>query len=242
MASQIMNPISPRFRDTLDYAATLHATQTRKGTAIPYLSHLMAVAGLAMEYGATEDETIAALLHDAVEDQGGEPTRQEIERRFGANVARIVKDCSDTDEIPKPPWRKRKIAYVEGLRHHDDSTRLVSACDKLHNVRSILADYHRIGDAVFDRFTGGKDGTLWYYRWLVETFKEFGPQSVAEDLERAVGELERLAADGRRAYTPLSPDEKKHLFDQLAEIERTQQELGLDQDYPRNYGGEPREA
>jgi (p)ppGpp synthase/HD superfamily hydrolase len=179
----------------------LHATQNRKETNIPYLSHLMAVASLAMEYGATEDEAIAALLHDAVEDQGGEPTRLEIQKRFGDNVARIVKECSDTDKVPKPPWRERKIAYIEGLRNHDNSTLLVSACDKLHNVRSITTDYHRIGDTVFDRFTGGKDGTLWYYRWLAETFQELGPPQVAADLERAVTELERLAAGGRQAST-----------------------------------------
>lgn len=235
-----MTGITPRFRAALDYAAELHATQFRKGTEIPYLSHLLAVAALAMEYRGSEDEVIAALLHDAIEDQGGKPTRVEIEKRFGPVVAAIVEGCSDTDKIPKPPWRERKIAYVAGLRNHDESTRFVSACDKLHNARSILADYQRMGDAVFDRFTGGKEGTLWYYRWLVETFKELGPRNIAQDLDRTVSELEQVAANGRRAYTPLTQDESRQLFDQLAEIQKYQRESGLeDKGYPRNYQGEP---
>lgn len=187
-----MPAITPRLRLALDYAAELHADQFRKGTDIPYLSHLLAVASFAMEYGGNEDEVIAALLHDAIEDQGGEPTRVEIENRFGPVVAAIVKGCSDTDEMPKPPWQSRKELYLSNLRHHDASTRFVSACDKLHNARSILSDYHRIGDTVFDRFTGGKNGTLWYYRSLVEVYKELGPRHIAEDLDRVVSELENL--------------------------------------------------
>ena len=117
---------STRFHDAVAYAVQLHANQVRKGTDIPYVSHLLGVAGLAMEYGATEDEAIGALLHDAVEDQGGKPTLEEIRRRFGDNVAAIVEGCTDTDVQPKPPWRKRKEAYIDHVRHASPSVCLVS--------------------------------------------------------------------------------------------------------------------
>lgn len=130
--------LTTRFNEALVYAAQLHADQFRKGTSIPYIAHLLAVAGIALENGANEDQAIAALLHDAVEDQGGEKTSQEIRGRFGNNVAEIVEGCTDTDIIPKPPWRKRKEDYISHLKNAGRSILLVSASDKLHNARAIL--------------------------------------------------------------------------------------------------------
>jgi (p)ppGpp synthase/HD superfamily hydrolase len=189
--------LGPRFEQALPYAAQLHRDQVRKGTGIPYVSHLLAVAGIVLEHGGSEDEAIAALLHDAVEDQGGAPTLQAIRLRFGETVAAIVEGCTDTDEMPKPPWRPRKEAYIAHVASASPSVRLVSAADKLHNARTILADYRRGGDAVWDRFSGGKAGTLWYYRTLVEAFRRHGLTPLVEELERVVGELEQLAGQGR---------------------------------------------
>jgi len=184
-----------QFEKALTLATRLHATQTRKGTDIPYIAHLLGVASIALDHGANEDEAIAALLHDAVEDQGGEKTLNRIRRQFGSTVADIVWGCSDTDEIPKPPWRTRKEAYIKHVACASPSIQLVSASDKLHNARAILSDYRWVGDKLWARFTGGKEGTLWYYRALVEAFRTSGtnPQLVA-DLDLVVSDIERLAS------------------------------------------------
>jgi (p)ppGpp synthase/HD superfamily hydrolase len=186
--------LGPRFEEALTYAARLHREQVRKGSGVPYLSHLLGVAGIALEHGASEDEAIAALLHDAVEDQGGAPTLAEIRRRFGDTVADIVAGCSDTDVVPKPPWRPRKEAYVAHLASASPSARLVSAADKLHNARSILTDYRRLGEGVWTRFAGGKEGTLWYYRAVVQAFRAYDPTPLVDELERTVEEMERLGS------------------------------------------------
>ncbi len=189
--------LTTRFDEALTFASRLHAPQVRKGTTIPYISHLLAVAGLALENGASEDESIAALLHDAAEDQGRASTREEIRRRFGDAVVKIVEGCTDADVIPKPPWRERKEKYIAHIRQASPSVRLVSAADKLHNARAILADYRELGEALWDRFNGGEEGTLWYYRSLVEVFHQAGgPMPLVEELDRVVSELERLAVVG----------------------------------------------
>lgn len=194
LSEYTMIPISARFQDALAYAVSLHAAQTRKISGVPYVAHLLSVSALAMEHGADEDEAIAALLHDAVEDQGGAPTLEEIRQRFGERVAKIVDGCTDAYEIPKPPWRARKEAYLRHLQDEADSSmRLVSAADKLHNARTILSDLLAEGNQVFERFKGGKQGTLWYYRELVHVFKERGPQRLAQELERVVSEIEQLS-------------------------------------------------
>ena len=152
--------LSRRFEAALLLATRLHATQTRKGGRIPYVSHLLGVASLALEHGGDEDVAIAALLHDAVEDQGGRPTLARIRRRFGARVAEIVEGCTDADTVPKPEWRTRKERYLRHLDTASAEVRLVSACDKLHNARAILFDYRVHGEALWKRFKGGRDGTL----------------------------------------------------------------------------------
>jgi (p)ppGpp synthase/HD superfamily hydrolase len=183
-----------RFQAALIYALQFHADQKRKGTTIPYISHLLAVAALVLEDGGSEDEAIAALLHDAIEDQGGEPIRQEIRRRFGDKVVGIVNGCTDTDQTPKPPWLERKKRYLEHLRDANSEILRVSAADKLHNSRSVLSDLRRHGDVVWARFNGGRDGTLWYYRQLVQVFRERCTSSLVEELDRVVSELERISS------------------------------------------------
>jgi (p)ppGpp synthase/HD superfamily hydrolase len=189
--------LTNRFKDALCIATDLHAAQRRKGSGVPYVAHLLGVASLVLEYGGNEDETIAALLHDAVEDQGGKETRQMIASKFGETVAQIVDGCTDADTQPKPPWRERKEAYIAHIASASPSVLLVSACDKLYNARTILADYRRVGDEIWERFKGGKkEGSLWYYQALISEYKKTGDHPVYDELERTVTELLNLVHAG----------------------------------------------
>jgi (p)ppGpp synthase/HD superfamily hydrolase len=185
--------LGQRFHSAFTFAAEKHSGQARKASTIPYIAHLMGVASLVLEAGGDEDLTIAALLHDVVEDCGGAPMLKEVRRRFGSRVAKVVEGCTDTDIFPKPPWRERKEDYILHLRNANADTRLVSAADKLNNVRSILSDYREIGESVWSRFNGGREGTLWYYRTLRDEFLRNKPNRITRDLELAVNELESLA-------------------------------------------------
>jgi (p)ppGpp synthase/HD superfamily hydrolase len=189
--------LGPRFRRAFLFAEQKHAGQARKASTIPYIAHLMGVASLALEFGGDEDIAIAAFLHDVVEDCGGAPVLKEVKRRFGSRVAKIVDGCTDSDTEPKPPWRKRKESYIRHLKDADADTRLVSAADKLNNVRSILSDYREVGESVWQRFNGGREGTLWYYRALLQEFKKGKgkdkPNRLIRELELAVLELEAQA-------------------------------------------------
>ena len=187
-------PYGEKFEEALPYAARLHRDQVRKGTSTPYITHLLAVASIVGENDGTEDEVVAALLHDAPEDQGGEERLGEIRARFGGEVAEIVDGCTDTYETPKPPWRERKERYLAHLEDASGSVRLVSSADKLHNARAVLSDYRLVGEDLWTRFNGGKEGTLWYYRAVVDTLRGDGP--VVEDLDRVVTELEAVSEDG----------------------------------------------
>jgi len=160
------------FTDAFFFATDLHKSQARKGTGVPYISHLLAVCTLVLEDGGNETEAISALLHDAVEDQGGVATLQTISERFGPEVAEIVQFCSDTDRSPKPSWKSRKKAFLDRLPTAPPEALRVILADKLHNLQSIQHEYRTIGDAVWDRFRGGKDGTLWYYSELAEFFSQ----------------------------------------------------------------------
>ncbi len=182
--------LTARFTSALAYAAQLHGTQARKGGDVPYVSHLLAVAGLVIEHGANEDEVIAALLHDAIEDQGGAPTREAIRARFGDRVVAIVDGCTDTEDTPKPPWRDRKEAYLDHLRTAEPSVRLVSAADKLHNARMLLADFRSAGDALWGRFNAGQAEILWFYREVVSILGDRGGSALVEELGRTVSDLE----------------------------------------------------
>jgi (p)ppGpp synthase/HD superfamily hydrolase len=182
--------LGPRFLRAFLFAAEKHAGQTRKASTIPYIAHLMGVASLVLEFGGDEDMAIAALLHDVVEDCGGKPMLKEVRRRFGSRVAKIVDGCTDSDTDPKPPWRERKETYIRHLKTADAETRLVSAADKLNNVRSILSDHRHVGESIWSRFRGGRDGTLWYYRALLDEFVRRKPNRLIRELELAIKELE----------------------------------------------------
>jgi (p)ppGpp synthase/HD superfamily hydrolase len=192
--------LGPRLQRAFRYAAEKHAGQTRKQSAVPYISHLMAVASLVLEAGGDEDMAIAALLHDVVEDCGGMPRLREVRKQFGPRVANIVEGCTDSFGEPKPEWVERKKDYLREVKHANAETRLVSASDKLHNVRTILADYRQHGEAIWTRFTGKREGTLWYYRALTDEYQRRGPSRITRELEIAVAELE--LAVGKKPRLP----------------------------------------
>ncbi len=189
-------PLGERFERALDVAFELHREQARKGTDVPYVAHLLGVASLVLEYGGGEDEAIAALLHDAVEDQGGVPTLERIRREFGPDVARIVDGLTDSYEEPKPPWRERKEAYVAELEHDGPDILRVSLADKLYNARAVVRDYRQLGDALWDRFrTKDRDSQLWYFGALRDVFDRRYPGDMADEFARTVAQLEALVAE-----------------------------------------------
>ena len=185
--------LGPRYAEAVAYASTLHATQTRKTTTIPYISHLLGVSSLVLEAGGDEDLAIAALLHDGPEDQGGLATLDEIRTKFGVRVAHIVEGCTDSfseDPENKAPWKERKIAYLEHLEEADVDTLTVSLADKLHNARAIVTDLMIHGDRTWERFNGKKDGTLWYYQSILAIAKKSNaPRFLQVNLEDAVQDM-----------------------------------------------------
>lgn len=178
--------LTDRFGEALVLAHDLHRAQQRKGTEIPYVSHLLSVSALVLEHGGDEDQAIAALLHDAAEDQGGAGTLAVIRERFGDGVADIVSDCTDSWEEPKPDWRARKEAYIADLAMKPTRSLLVSLADKTHNAEAILHDHRELGDSLWSRFTGGAVGTRWYYRNLADRFADLVPGRLPERLDSAV--------------------------------------------------------
>ena len=182
--------LTNRFEDALVFATRLHAAQTRKQSKVPYIAHLLGVTGLVLEDGGNEDEAIAALLHDAVEDQGGLDTLEEIRARYGSSVAEIVMAVSDSYSIPKPPWRERKEAYINTIRDASPSAVRVSLADKVYNARATLGDIRQEGEAGWTKFNGGKDGTLWYYHQLIEAFEGHGSGPLLRELIRIVEKLD----------------------------------------------------
>ena len=184
-----------RFVSAMTYAHHVHKDQRRKGTGIPYIAHVLGVTAIAIEYGATEDEAIAALLHDAAEDGGGEATLAEIRAQFGDAVGDIVLGCSDSlveDPEDKLPWLERKENYLAHLEHASQPVCLVSAADKLHNVRSIIRDYHEHGDVIWDRFQGRRDGTLWYYETVADMLIRRHRTQLTLDLQEDVDKLLKI--------------------------------------------------
>jgi tetratricopeptide (TPR) repeat protein len=187
--------LGERFEDALAFAARVHRNQRRKGGEIPYVGHLLGVCSLVIEDGGTEDEAIAALLHDAVEDQGGDAMLGQIRERYGPAAADIVLACSDTTQTPKPPWRERKEAYLAHLDDAPISVLRVSLADKLYNARAILRDYELDGERVWERFnrSAGRDGQLWYYDELAARFGELYPSPMATELRQVVDRLSEAA-------------------------------------------------
>jgi (p)ppGpp synthase/HD superfamily hydrolase len=196
--------LTERFDQALAYASTLHREQMRKGTAIPYVSHLLAVCAIVLEHGGSEDDAIAALLHDGPEDQGGRDTLDTIRTQFGTGVADIVAACTDTFEDPKPEWLTRKVAYLAHLEHEPSpSVLLVSASDKLHNLRAIRADFAILGNDLWRRFNGRPGQQLWYFTRLAAIYDERLPGRLSDAFSREVAGLQHdLAAIGIRIEEP----------------------------------------
>ena len=187
--------LSVRFEAALADAARLHLDQCRKGTTIPYISHLLVVAGLVLEDGGTEDEAIAALLHDAVEDQ--DETPDHIAARYGPAVAQIVAECSGPMGEGNGSWRQRKQATIDQVPVASPGALRVELADKLHNARAILADYRRIGDDLWTRFNApnGRDDVVWYYDELALAFRRSTSGPLLDELERTVTALRDLDRD-----------------------------------------------
>ena len=171
MNVKLKMPLSPRFDEALVLASTLHRRQARKASGVPYVAHLLGVASLVLEDGGSEDMAIAALLHDAAEDQGGEKVLAQISESFGPEVARWVRQASDSFERPKPEWELRKQHHMAEIPSADREARLIMLADKVHNARSILADHARVGSEIWDRFSVPRERTVWYYEALLEVFE-----------------------------------------------------------------------
>ena len=185
--------LTERIDEAFALANDIHQKQKRKRTTIPYLSHLMSVSALVLEYGGDEEQAIAALLHDSLED-GEDPVliSSVIFNMFGERVLKIVKECSDTEVQPKPPWKERKEIYLNHLEKISDDALIVSICDKLHNLGSIVKDFKIIGDEIFERFKGKKEGTIWYYTSLHQKYVLILDKRPSDQLKNAVNEIEAL--------------------------------------------------
>jgi (p)ppGpp synthase/HD superfamily hydrolase len=197
MENTVIPKLSKRFRNALEFASTLHARQVRKGSSVPYISHLLSVAALVLEDGGSENEAVAALLHDAIEDQGKrkgvERLKRDIRQQFGKAVLEIVEGCTDGDRINDPPWRERKEHYLAHLKEASPMVRRIATADKLHNARCLLMDYRKQGDRLWKRFNAEKEDILWYYRSMADELSQLDSIGIAGELRRVVAELERLA-------------------------------------------------
>ena len=189
-----MITLTPRFEQALHLALRWHGEQRRKGSGAPYIAHLLGVCALVLEAHGSEDEAIAALLHDAIEDNDAATVRPAIRGAFGQAVLDIVEGCSDSDSQPKPPWRARKERYIAHIASASPSVRLVASADKLYNARSVLMDYRADSEALWARFAGGREGTLWYYRALADALSAADTTPITEELQRVVATLERESA------------------------------------------------
>ncbi|MBI2690940.1 MAG: HD domain-containing protein [Solirubrobacterales bacterium] len=198
-----MVTLTKRYEKAVKFARKAHKKQVRKGTEIPYISHLLGVSSIVLEMEGSEDEAIAALLHDVVEDCGGAPMAERVREEFGADVARIVLANTDTDQKPKPPWRARKQEYLNSLPGKARDELLISLADKLHNARATLLDYRCIGDDIWPRFKEGREGQLWYLNELVRHFTaradDLGPQCVSK-LDDFVRTIRELSAEMDRSH------------------------------------------
>jgi (p)ppGpp synthase/HD superfamily hydrolase len=186
-----LEEISPRLYQALEFAFKLHGHDARKQSTLPYLAHLLSVCALVQQDGGDEDEAIAALLHDTLEDKPQQTNRQEILSLFGANVLVIIEIATDTppDYIggSKPPWRQRKENYLAHIRNSNPAMLRVTIADKIDNARAILADYRLLGDSLWQRFNAGKDDQFWYYQSAIATFEAAGVRGpLLDELKRVV--------------------------------------------------------
>jgi (p)ppGpp synthase/HD superfamily hydrolase len=186
-----MAALTERFDEGLRYAREVHGAQKRKGTDVPYIAHLIGVASIVLDDGGSEEESIAALLHDAAEDHGGKTRLEDIRSRFGNDVAKIVEDCTDSWSTPPEAWIERKRKYVAHARTLGGASLRVSAADKVHNTYGILRDLRNIGEQVWDRYSASPDDVLAYYQSLVRAYREAGGGRLVDELERIVRGIER---------------------------------------------------
>jgi GTP pyrophosphokinase len=195
--------LTSRFTDAFAFAFDVHRGQTKKGGSVPYISHLLEVAGTVLSFGGTEDEAIAALLHDTVEDHPDIASFETVAKRFGPRVAEIVESCSDSNVIPKPPWKPRKEKYIVHLRDAGEAVLMVSAADKLSNARAVMKDYREVGEEVWNRFNAGKTDQLWYYGAVTKALTDAAgngrARAIVEELSRAVKQLEELCGGASNA-------------------------------------------
>jgi (p)ppGpp synthase/HD superfamily hydrolase len=190
---RLRTPLSPRFDEALVLASTLHREQARKASGVPYVAHLLGVAALVLEEGGSEEMAIAALLHDAAEDQGGESVLENISAAFGAEVARWVRQSSDSFTHPKPAWETRKQHHIAQIPAADREARLIMLADKVHNARSILADHARVGAEVWQRFSVPRERTLWYYESLLGVFDRALSPVLYDTLTECVQRMKELS-------------------------------------------------
>ncbi|MGD9127443.1 MAG: HD domain-containing protein [Planctomycetia bacterium] len=185
--------LTAKFAAAVEMAGQLHAQQRRRLWQVPYVGHLLRVAGIVAEWAEDEETVIAAVLHDAIEDQGGPAAREQIRKAFGERVATIVDECSDTDQKPKPPWRERKEAYLAHLKNALPETHLIAAADKLDNIRSLITGYIEYGESLWDHFHGGRDNTLWFYREVVTILEEVMPGPLVRELTRELRQFQKIS-------------------------------------------------
>jgi len=207
MADDLHLRLGPRFDEALAFASRIHAGDKRKGTQIPYIAHPLSVCALVLLDGGDEDEAVAALLHDALEDHPTLAPPEVIAGRFGDVVLGIVRECSDTGDDyrggPKAPWRDRKTKYLDHILVASPQARRVSLADKVDNARAVLNDYREVGDELWRRFNAGKEDQLWYYGKLVAHFRTAGAEGfLFNELQHTVAELERLVAEATPAPGP----------------------------------------
>jgi (p)ppGpp synthase/HD superfamily hydrolase len=187
-----MTILTPQFEAALTFAYRLHAQQLRKDNQTPYIAHLLSVTALVLEHQGTEAEAIAALLHDAIEDQGGIPTREKIRSQFGDEISAIIEGCTDSDTQPKPPWYERKQRYLHQIKTAAPSVRLVALADKLHNARSLLQLLRHQGSSAWDNFGGKKAGTLWFYQAFLDLYQTSSPNPMLHEFQQIVVQLKTL--------------------------------------------------
>ncbi len=187
--------LGQRFEQALSLAIQVHANQRRKDSGAPYIAHVLGVTALVLEDGGSEDEAIAALLHDSAEDQGGEEMLATIRAKFGEKIAAIVDECSDTLEMPKPPWQARKQNHLARLEHASPEAIRVMAADKVYNSRNLLRGLLERGDTIWENFKGGRDGTLWYFKQMHNILNKIHPGYLTNELFRAIEDIELISPD-----------------------------------------------
>lgn len=196
--------LSENFERALIYATHLHGGQPWVVADLPMLAHLLGTASLVLEYGGSEEQAIAGLLHEAAEETGGLWRRDDIRARFGAAVGDLVRACGECFDAAKPPWRARKAAYIGKIPHFTSAARLISLADQLHHARALLRELVANGEKGWKCSEGGKDGLLWYHRCLLRAYRGTGAEALLDELEAALKYIDQFAAAEKQAQLPLA--------------------------------------